>query len=118
MNCAVALATGGFDCVSHGRESITNPGYVARKVTLPEIMDRDRQCPNVFFPSRPTTSNYVQAWTSNHFARYFVNSLLVAAVTTIGAVLLSAMMAFASRDVCAQWTCAPFFDRFASKRSR
>lgn len=52
------------------------------------------EIPPKFFPHHPTTANYVDAWTSNRFARYFLNSLLVACVTTVGAVLLSAMMAF------------------------
>jgi ABC-type glycerol-3-phosphate transport system permease component len=53
------------------------------------------EIPPQFFPHHPTTANYTQAWTSNEFGRYFLNSVLVAAATTVAAVLLSSMMAFA-----------------------
>ena len=53
------------------------------------------EIPPRFLPSHPTAANYVDAWTSNEFGRYFLNSLLVAAATTFAAVLLSAMMAYA-----------------------
>jgi multiple sugar transport system permease protein len=53
------------------------------------------EVPPQFIPSHPTTANYTQAWSSNAFDRYFVNSLLVAAVTTVISVLLASMMAFA-----------------------
>ena len=52
------------------------------------------EIPLKFLPHHPTASNYVDAWTSNKFGRYFVNSVLVAVVTTVGSTLLSAMMAF------------------------
>ena len=51
--------------------------------------------PPQFLPHHATTSNYTQAWSSNQFGHYFVNSLWVAVVTTVAAVLLSAMMAYA-----------------------
>lgn len=51
--------------------------------------------PPQFIPHHATTGNYTGAWSSNQFGRYFLNSLLVAAVTTTVAVLLSAMMAYA-----------------------
>jgi len=53
------------------------------------------EVPPKFLPSQPTTSNYVDAWTSNQFGRYFFNSVLVAGSTTIAAVFLAAMMAYA-----------------------
>jgi multiple sugar transport system permease protein len=53
------------------------------------------QLPPQFIPDHPTTTNYREAWSSNQFGRYFVNSLMVAAATTVLAVLLSSMMAFA-----------------------
>ncbi|HKI55796.1 MAG TPA: carbohydrate ABC transporter permease [Trueperaceae bacterium] len=53
------------------------------------------EIPLQFFPRHPTAANYVQAWTSNQFGRFFLNSLIVAVATTTAAVLLSAMMAFA-----------------------
>jgi multiple sugar transport system permease protein len=53
------------------------------------------EVPPQFIPSDPTTANYRDAWSSNHFGRYFVNSVAVAIATTIVSVLLSSMMAFA-----------------------
>lgn len=45
-------------------------------------------------PSDPTLDNYVQAWGANNFGRYFLNSSMVAVVTTVGTVLLASMMAY------------------------
>jgi multiple sugar transport system permease protein len=53
------------------------------------------QVPPQFLPRHPTTANYVDAWTSNQFSRYFLNSVLVAIATTVAAIFLSSMMAFA-----------------------
>jgi multiple sugar transport system permease protein len=53
------------------------------------------EVPPRFIPSDPTTANYRDAWTSNHFGRYFLNSVGVAIATTIVSVFLSSMMAFA-----------------------
>jgi multiple sugar transport system permease protein len=53
------------------------------------------QVPPQFIPHHPTTANYSEAWNSNNFSRYFVNSLIVASATTICAVFLSSMMAYA-----------------------
>jgi multiple sugar transport system permease protein len=53
------------------------------------------EIPPQFFPHHPTTSNYTDAWYANQFSHYFFNSLWVAVVTTVAAVLLSAMMAYA-----------------------
>ncbi len=50
--------------------------------------------PPQFLPHHPTTANYTDAWTSNEFSRYFLNSVIVAAITTVAAVFLSAMMAY------------------------
>ena len=52
------------------------------------------EIPPQFFPHHPTTANYTDAWTSNQFGRYFLNSVIVAVLTTVAAVLLSAMMAY------------------------
>lgn len=52
------------------------------------------EIPLKFFPHHATSANYVAAWTSNKFGRYFLNSVIVAVATTVGAVLLSAMVAF------------------------
>lgn len=53
------------------------------------------EVPPDFVPNDPTIANYRDAWRSNHFGRYFLNSLGVAVATTILSVLLSAMMAYA-----------------------
>jgi ABC-type glycerol-3-phosphate transport system permease component len=53
------------------------------------------QIPVRFLPQHATTSNYTDAWSSNEFGHYFLNSVLVAVLTTIAAVSLSAMMAYA-----------------------
>ena len=51
--------------------------------------------PPQFIPQPATTDNYTQAWTSNQFARYFANSVVVAVAATIASLLLSSMMAYA-----------------------
>jgi multiple sugar transport system permease protein len=53
------------------------------------------QLPPQFIPHHPTAGNYGDAWTSNRFGRYFLNSLLVASVTTVASLLLSSMMGYA-----------------------
>lgn len=53
------------------------------------------ELPPDFVPDDPTTANYRNAWSSNNFDRYFLNSLGVAVATTTISVLLSAMMAYA-----------------------
>jgi multiple sugar transport system permease protein len=53
------------------------------------------EIPPQLVPHHPTASNYVDAWTSNKFGRYFLNSVLVALATTAAAVFLSSMMAYA-----------------------
>ena len=53
------------------------------------------EVPPQFIPRDPTLVNYRDAWSSNHFGRYFVNSLGVAVATTLLSVLLSSMMAYA-----------------------
>lgn len=50
--------------------------------------------PPRFIPTEPTFGNFVSAWTSKRFDRYFLNSLMVTAGTTLLVVLLSSMMAF------------------------
>lgn len=51
--------------------------------------------PPQWIPHPATASNYTDAWTSDHFARYFLNSLGVAVATTVLSLLLSSMMAYA-----------------------
>jgi multiple sugar transport system permease protein len=50
--------------------------------------------PPQFVPHPATTGNYTEALTSDDFGRYFLNSLVVAAVTTFFSLLLSSMMAY------------------------
>ncbi len=51
--------------------------------------------PPQFIPHPATVSNYHDAWTTDSFARYFVNSVIVAVATTVLSLLLSSMMAYA-----------------------
>lgn len=53
------------------------------------------EIPPQFIPENPTAKNYADAWGSNNFDRYFLNSLVVAAATTVLSVFLSSMMAYA-----------------------
>lgn len=53
------------------------------------------ELPPRFIPSNPTLDNYVQALTTNNFARYFFNSLIVATSSTVITVVLSSMLAYA-----------------------
>jgi len=50
--------------------------------------------PPKLIPDHPTTTNYTDAWGSQNFGRYFLNSTLVAIATTALTVLLAAMMAY------------------------
>ncbi len=51
--------------------------------------------PPQFIPAHPTIENFVKAWTSNNFAVYFGNSLIVAVATMTAVVVLTSMMAYA-----------------------
>ncbi len=51
--------------------------------------------PPQLIPEPATIANYVRVWLTQDFGRYFVNSLVVAALSTAGSVLVSAMMAYA-----------------------
>lgn len=53
------------------------------------------ELPPRFIPEEPTVANYTNAWSSNHFGRYFLNSVFVAAITTVASVFLSSLMAYA-----------------------
>jgi ABC-type glycerol-3-phosphate transport system permease component len=53
------------------------------------------ELPPRLIPSHPTLQNFVSAWTSNNFGRYFLNSLGVTVVTTLLVVWLGSMMAYA-----------------------
>ena len=50
--------------------------------------------PPQFIPNPATINNYIQALSRNQFGHYFANSMIVAVVSTIIAVLLSAMLAY------------------------
>ena len=51
--------------------------------------------PPQWIPHRATVDNYVTAWRSDGFPRYFLNSVIVAVATTVLSLLLSSMMAYA-----------------------
>jgi multiple sugar transport system permease protein len=51
--------------------------------------------PPKLFPDDPTTANYTEAWNSNSFGRYFLNSTYVALATTLVVLALSSTMAYA-----------------------
>lgn len=51
--------------------------------------------PPQFIPSEPTVENFISAWFSNQFARYFLNSLLVTVLSTFFVVLFAGWMSYA-----------------------
>jgi ABC-type glycerol-3-phosphate transport system permease component len=53
------------------------------------------EVPPRLLPHDPTLANYAQALAANGFLSYFANSLVVAAATVAGVLLLGAMMAYA-----------------------
>lgn len=53
------------------------------------------EIPPRLIPVQPTLDNFVEAWTSQDFGRYFVNSVLVAVSSTVVSVTLGSMLAFA-----------------------
>jgi len=53
------------------------------------------EIPPQLIPSEPTVDNFVDAWTSGDFGRYFLNSVLVSVTSTAASVALAAMLAFA-----------------------
>ncbi|RSK28901.1 carbohydrate ABC transporter permease [Bacillus sp. HMF5848] len=61
--------------------------FVGEAYTLPR--------PKQVFSAIPNLTNYEIVWTKNNFFRYFLNSLLVAGVSTVGSVFLGAMTAYA-----------------------
>ncbi|MED3824989.1 carbohydrate ABC transporter permease [Priestia flexa] len=50
--------------------------------------------PHEVFSAVPNLDNYEIVWNKNNFFRYFLNSLLVAGVTTLGSVFLGALTAY------------------------
>jgi len=53
------------------------------------------EVPPQLVPTEPTIDNYVEAWTSGDFGRFFLNSVLVTVTSTAASVALAAMLAFA-----------------------
>lgn len=53
------------------------------------------EIPPRFIPTNPTLQNFVDAWSSNNFGLYFLNSLKVAVLSTIGTVLVASSGAYA-----------------------
>jgi multiple sugar transport system permease protein len=51
--------------------------------------------PHEVFTAIPNLENYEIVWEKNNFFRYFMNSLLVAAVATVGSVFLGSLTAYA-----------------------
>lgn len=52
------------------------------------------EIPPKLIPDPLTLDNFVEAWTSNNFGRYFMNSMIVTIASTIISVTLSAMLGF------------------------
>jgi multiple sugar transport system permease protein len=52
------------------------------------------EIPPKLIPDPLTVDNFVEAWTSNNFGRYFLNSMIVTIASTIISVTLSAMLGF------------------------
>lgn len=53
------------------------------------------ELPPKLVPKSPTLENYVDAWASNGFGRYFLNSVIVAVAHVLSVLLLGSMMAYA-----------------------
>ncbi|MGX7418589.1 carbohydrate ABC transporter permease [Carnobacterium gallinarum] len=50
--------------------------------------------PPVLFPKEFYLGNFISAWTSNNFGRYFLNSLFISVVTTVLAIVISTASAY------------------------
>lgn len=53
------------------------------------------EIPPRLIPDNPTFENFISAWTSNDFSKYFLNSIFVSVVAVLTILLLASMMAFA-----------------------
>jgi multiple sugar transport system permease protein len=53
------------------------------------------EIPPRLIPEEPTFQNFISAWTSNQFGRYFFNSILVSSITIPSILFLASMMAYA-----------------------
>lgn len=47
-----------------------------------------------WWPDVPQFSNYVEAWTEANFAKYFINSVIITAVTVSGQLIISVLAAY------------------------
>jgi multiple sugar transport system permease protein len=50
--------------------------------------------PPILIPKTFYVGNFIEAWTSSNFSRYFLNSFFVASVTTIAALFISTLSAY------------------------
>lgn len=70
--------------------------FIITFFTAFKSMDEIFMNPNVWTPpSRWNFENFKIAWTESRMSRYFINTLIVAGVSTIGALFLSSLSAFA-----------------------
>jgi multiple sugar transport system permease protein len=53
------------------------------------------EVPPQLIPKEPTLQNFISAFTSNNFGRYFLNSILVTVISVLSILLLASMMAYA-----------------------
>ena len=51
--------------------------------------------PPALFPEKPMFSNFIEAWNAAPFARYFMNTVIITILTTIGVVITTVLSAFA-----------------------
>ena len=52
------------------------------------------EVPPQLIPKEPTLQNFIAAFSSNNFGRYFLNSILVTVLSVLGILLLASMMAY------------------------
>ena len=52
------------------------------------------EIPPRLIPEAPTLDNFVEAWSSNNFGRYFLNSVIVTVASTVVSVTLAALLGF------------------------
>jgi multiple sugar transport system permease protein len=53
------------------------------------------EIPPRLIPEKPTLQNFITAFSSNNFGRYFFNSTLVTVISVLGILLMASMMAYA-----------------------
>jgi ABC-type glycerol-3-phosphate transport system permease component len=57
-------------------------------MTLGETINR------AWTPATPQFSNYVEAWTEAKFAKYFINSVVITAITVLGQLVVSILAGY------------------------